>query len=153
MILSSPDPAADPYVVAMVLSLQRASYAVEARLLGDDRIPPLHEDEHAIAAWRGSWLLAWEGVDLVGAAAWVLHDDHVDVAKVMVSPQAMRRGIGSALLTGVLDAAGDRRVLVTTGRDNVPATSLYARHGFGHEADERVPPGVWVSRFVLDPRA
>jgi hypothetical protein len=38
---------------------------------------------------------------------------------------------------------------VSTGRDNVPAVSLYAKHGFGHEDDAEVPPGIWVSRFRL----
>lgn len=148
MIVSSPDPAADPYVAAMVLALQRTSYAVEADLIGDDRLPPLNEDEGALAAWRGRWLMAWDGVDLVGAVAWSEHDDHVDIAKVMVSPSAMRRGIASLLLREVL-AASEGPVVVATGRGNVPAVSLYAKHGFGHEGDAEVPPGIWVSRFRL----
>jgi ribosomal protein S18 acetylase RimI-like enzyme len=148
MIFSSPDPAADPYVVAMLLALQRASYAVEADLIGDDRLSPLHEDEHAIASWRGRWVTAWDGVELVGAAAWSEREDHVDIAKVMVSPSAMRRGIGSSLVRAVL-AASAGPVVVSTGRDNVPAVSLYAKHGFGHEDDAEVPPGIWVSRFRL----
>lgn len=149
MILSSPDPAADPYVVAAVLALQRSSYAVEAALIGDDRLPPLHEDEHAIAAWRGRWVTAWNEVDLVGAIAWSDVGDHVDLAKVMVSPVAMRTGVGSAMLSRVLGATDRRDVVVSTGRDNVPAVTFYARHGFVHEADEHVPPGIWTSRFRL----
>jgi GNAT superfamily N-acetyltransferase len=149
MIFSSPDPAADPYVASMVLALQRTSYAVEADLIGDHRLPPLHEDEHALAAWRGRWLMAWDGVELVGASAWSDRGDHVDIAKVMVSPSAMRRGIGSSLLREVL-AASALPVVVATGRDNVPAVSLYAKHGFAHEGDARVPPGIWVSRFRLE---
>ena len=66
----------------------------------------------------------------------------------MVAPSAMRRGIGSALVAGVLDAADGRTVEVATGRDNGPATALYAAHGFDHAGDEQVPPGVWISRFV-----
>lgn len=149
MIFSSPDPAADPYVAAMVLALQRTSYAVEAELIGDHRLPPLHEDERGLTAWRGRWLMAWDGVELVGAAAWSEHDDHVDIAKVMVSPPAMRRGIGSSLVRAVL-AASEGPVVVATGRDNVPAVTLYAKHGFGRERDVEVPPGIWVSQFRLE---
>jgi GNAT superfamily N-acetyltransferase len=149
VIVSAPDPAADPYVVAALLALQRSAYAVEATIVGDDRLPPLREDEHALAAWRGRWLTAWDGVDLVGAVAWSEHADRLELEKVMVSPSAMRRGIASELLGRVVAARGDRPVLAATGRDNVPAASLYARHGFGHDGDERVPPGVWVSRFRL----
>ncbi|MFC5679632.1 GNAT family N-acetyltransferase [Aeromicrobium endophyticum] len=149
MILSSPDPAADPYVASMVLALQRRSYAVEADLIGDQRLPTLHEDERALAAWRGRWLMAWDGVELVGAAAWSEHDDHVDIAKMMVGPQTMRRGIGSSLLLGVL-AASEGPVVVATGRDNVPAVRLYAQHGFSRERDVEVPPGIWVSQLRLE---
>ena len=149
MIFSSPDPAADPYVASMVLALQRTSYAVEAELIGDHRLPPLHEHERELVAWRGRWVMAWDGVELVGAAAWSDRGDHVDIAKVMVSPSAMRRGIGSSLLREVLGTSA-LPVVVATGRDNVPAVSLYTKHGFDHEGDSEVPPGIWVSRFRLD---
>ncbi|MET0448625.1 MAG: GNAT family N-acetyltransferase [Aeromicrobium sp.] len=149
MIFSSPDPAADPYVIAMLLDLQRSSYAIEARLIGDDRIPPLHEDEHRLSAWRGRWLVAWDGIDLVGAIAWSQHDRHVDIEKVMVSPSAMRRGIASQMLRRVLEASDRSRAVVATARDNGPAVSFYAKHGFARVADEQVPPGIWVTRFEL----
>ncbi|MET1036780.1 MAG: GNAT family N-acetyltransferase [Aeromicrobium sp.] len=150
MIFSAPDPAADPHVVAMVLALQRASYAVEAQLIGDDRIPPLADDEHAISAWRGRWGVAWDGTDLVGAIAWADHDDHLDLHRVMVSPSAMRQGIASDLLRRVLHARPGRRVVVTTGRDNAPGVSFYAKHGFAPVGEEHVPPGIWVTRLELD---
>ncbi|MCD9196913.1 GNAT family N-acetyltransferase [Aeromicrobium wangtongii] len=149
MIFSSPDPAGDPYLARAVLSLQRASYAVEADLIGDHRLPPLQEDQHQLAAWRGRWVLAWDGVDLVGAVAWSETESHLEIEKLMIGPAAMRRGIGSALLGRVVACASGRRVLVTTGRDNVPAVSLYRKHGFAHEADVRVPPGIWISRLAL----
>src|SRR5215207_6998520 len=70
VIFSAPDPATDPYFAVALLRLQRSSYALDAELLGDDRIPPLQEDEVRLTAWRGNWRTAWDGVDLVGAIAW-----------------------------------------------------------------------------------
>ena len=150
MIVSAPALAADPHVVAEVLAMQRAAYAVEADLIGDDRLPPLHEDEHAIASWSGRWTTAWEGVDLLGAIAWTDDGQVLELAKVMVHPAAMRRGVASVLLARVLADSGAARVVVATGRDNVPATGFYRRHGFDHAGDRQVPPGVWVSAFRLD---
>lgn len=144
-----PDPASDPYFAVLLLGLQRSSYALEAEIIGDDRIPPLREDECGLTAWRGHWMTAWEGTDLVGAIAWSERPDHIDIEKVMVSPNVTRRGIATALLERVLDRAGGRAVAVATGRDNLPAVRLYAKHGFTQEADEQVPPGIWVSRFRL----
>lgn len=147
MIFSSPDPASDPYFAIALLRLQKTSYALEAELLGDDRIPPLQEDAIQLTAWRGRWLTAWDGVDLVGAIAWWEAEDRVEIEKVMVNPAAMRRGIASALLREVLDRSAGREVLVATGRANTPAVSFYAKHGFRVEGDEQVPPGIWITRF------
>lgn len=148
MIYSSPDPAADPYFAVTLLRLQHTSYALEADLLGDDRIPPLQEDEVGLTAWRGRWLTAWDGVDLVGAVAWWEGDDSVEIDKVMVSPTALRRGIASTLVTEVLDRATGREVVVATGRANAPAVALYGKLGFRTQGDEEVPPGIWITRFV-----
>lgn len=150
MIVSAPALAADPHVVATVLAMQHASYAVEADLIGDARLPPLHEDDHAIASWRGRWTTAWEGVDLLGAIAWADDGQQLELSKVMVHPAAMRRGVASILLERVLADSGAPRVVVATGRDNVPAVAFYRRHGFDHAGDEQVPPGIWVSAFRLE---
>ena len=147
MIFSSPDPASDPYFAVTLLRLQKTSYALEAELIGDDRIPPLLEDEVELTAWRGRWLTAWDGVDLVGAIAWWEADDRIEIEKVMVSPDATRRGIASALLGEVLGRASGREIVVATGRANTPAVSLYAKHGFRVEGDEQVPPGIWITRL------
>lgn len=147
MIFSSPDPAADPYVALALLNLQRASYAVEAELIGDDRIPPLCQDEVDLTAFRGHWLLAWDGVDLVGAATWVERESLVEIDKVMVRPIAHRRGIGGQLVSRVIDAAADRQISVATGRDNAPARALYGKYGFADVGDEQVPPGIWITRM------
>lgn len=147
MIFSCPDPALDPHFAAKLLNLQREAYALEAELIGDDRIPPLHEDHEALAAPRWQWCTAWEGVDLLGAASWHEHEDHIDIDKVMVSPSAHRRGIASQLLAHVREDAHGRDLVVSTGRDNAPAVKLYIKHGFKPVEDEEVPPGIWITRF------
>lgn len=149
MILSSPDPALDPHFAAMLLKLQFEAYAIEASLIGDDRLPTLHEDDEALAARRGRWCTAWQGVDLLGAVSWHEHDDHVEVDRVMVRPSALRQGIATALLGHVREQTRGREMVVATGRDNSPAVALYAKHGFRPVGDEHVPPGIWITRFRL----
>ena len=147
MIFSCPDPALDPHFAEKLLALQHEAYAVEAVLIGDDRLPPLQEDHEALAAPRVKWCTAWEGVDLLGAVSWHEHDDHIDIDRVMVSPSVHRRGIASGLLSHVRDAAHGRELMVSTGRDNAPAVMLYLKHGFTPVGDEEVPPGIWISTF------
>ena len=149
MLFTSPDPAADPYYARILLDLQKAAYAVEAQLLGDDRIPPLQDTLVGIAAWRGNWVVAWEGVTLVGAIAWDDRSDELEIDRLMVAPTAHRRGVGSALLQQVIDAADQRPILTATGRDNPPAIRVYEKFGFRAVGDEEVPPGIWITRLRL----
>ena len=151
MILSSPDPAADPYVARALLAMQHAAFEIEAAFVGSREIPPLTEDQVALTAFRGQWVVAWDSTDMVGAAVWTDCEDHVEIDRVMVHPSAHRRGIGSALLGRVVEANHGRDVVVTTGRDNPPGIAMYAKHGFVPEDDFEARPGLWLTRMRLSP--
>jgi [ribosomal protein S18]-alanine N-acetyltransferase len=59
--------------------------------------------------------------------------DTADVQTLAVAPAYQRRGIGTTLLTAVIDEATRRRVgalLLEVRSDNDPALALYRRHGF-----------------------
>jgi ribosomal protein S18 acetylase RimI-like enzyme len=147
MILAAPDPALDPWFARELLRLQHAAYRQEAELVGEDRLPPLQDDDVTLPAWRGRYLVAWRGVQLAGAIAWRDDGDHLDIDRLMVDPEAHRQGIATALLRAVLEQAAGRQVVVSTGRDNEPGISLYVRHGFVADGDERVPPGIWITHL------
>ncbi|MGI9084137.1 MAG: GNAT family N-acetyltransferase [Aeromicrobium sp.] len=147
MILATPDPALDPWFARELLRLQHAAYRTEAELVGDDRLPPLEDDDVTLPAWRGRYLVSWRGVELVGAIAWRDHGDHLDIDRLMVDPGAHRQGVGTVLLQEVLDRSDGRPVVVSTGRDNTPALALYVRCGFEVDGDEQVPPGIWITRL------
>ncbi|WP_327089745.1 GNAT family N-acetyltransferase [Nonomuraea sp. NBC_01738] len=133
-----------------LLDLQHASYAIEAELIGDDRIPPLQENlEGLLAAGELRWLGAFDAEDrLVGAVAWEETAELVDLNRLVVDPAALRQGIGLALVKEVLARAGERRVEVSTGRDNAPARRLYERLGFTGLGDVEVIPGLWITSYA-----
>lgn len=145
------DPAGDPVLAAELLALQRQAYAVEAALIGDDRIPPLHEDLAGLRAAPLRWAGVRAGGRLVGALAWTDDGDLVDVHRLVVAPAAARRGIGSGLVRRLLAEAGARPVVVATGRDNAPARALYERLGFTVTGEREVLPGLWVTGYRHDP--
>lgn len=147
MILAAPDPALDRSFARELLRLQHDAYRQEADLVGDDRLPPLQDDDVTLPAWRGRYLVSWRGVELVGAIAWRDLGDHLDIDRLMVDPAAHRQGVGTTLLQAVLELAEGRPVVVSTGRDNAPGIALYVRHGFAVEGDEEVPPGIWITRL------
>lgn len=138
-----------PPTAERVLALQRAAYAVEAALLHDDRIPPLHEDLPTLVASALRWLGAHAGAALVGAVAFTDEGGIVDLHRLVVDPEAHRRGAGRLLVQAVLDGTHAPRVIVSTGRDNLPACRLYASLGFAPAGEHEVLPGLWISRWEL----
>jgi putative acetyltransferase len=79
---------------------------------------------------------AWESDRLLGTAALKrLSPSHGEVKSMHTTEAARRKGVGSALLRHLLDAAraeGLRRLSLETGSWDyfIPARAFYARHGF-----------------------
>ena len=142
------DPATDAGVAAELLALQRSAHLVEAALVGDDRIPPLHESLPELRAAALWWLGASRQERLVGAVAVRVEGDGLDLDRLVVAPDAHRRGLGSALVAAVLHRTAGRPTTVSTGRDDRPARRLYEGRGFERTGDAQVLPGLWVTRSV-----
>ncbi len=140
------DPVADLGLAEHILAVQKSSYAVEAKLIGDDRIPLLHESVDDLCAAQVHWLVARESDEILGAAAW----SEAEIDRLIVAPHAHRQGIGRRLVIGMLDSIVGQRVQVATGRDNAPARRLYESLGFVHTEDQEVLTGLWLARYELD---
>ena len=122
-----------------LLALQRAGYAAEARLVGVDALPPQYE---TVDDLRGEtlWVADDRGV-VVGLLG--LEDGlELVIARLVVAPECMRRGIGRALARHALALAGDRAVRVGTAAANGPALELYASLGFRQVAEGTVGDGL-----------
>jgi GNAT superfamily N-acetyltransferase len=141
-------PAADDALAVRLHALQQAAYRVEADLIDDDRIPPLHETVEDVRAEPVSWLGAYAGSELVGAVAWTEVADGWDIDRLVVDPPRHREGVGSTLLRALIERAGGRQITVSTGSGNAPARELYLTHGFRPAGDIEVIPTLWVSQYV-----
>ncbi|TFV53499.1 GNAT family N-acetyltransferase [Blastococcus sp. TF02A_35] len=140
-------PREDGGLAARLWRLQRAAYAVEAALIGDDRIPALHESVDDMVSAPLRWAVAEEDGAVLGALAWAESPDVLQVDRLVVDPAAHRRGVGRALVGVLLDHAAGRDVVVSTGRDNAPARALYERAGFRPRGDREVLAGLWVTDY------
>jgi ribosomal protein S18 acetylase RimI-like enzyme len=139
---------ADEPTARSVLELQRASYAVEAALIGSDGIPQLTETLEELRAAGLAWLGTFDETGLTGAVSWtVLNDGTVDIHRLVVAPRAFRRGVASALLDALDTRYPDRPILVSTGRGNGPALELYRRRGFTVVREREAIPGLWVTEL------
>lgn len=139
---------ADAAIARAILDLQREAYAVEAALIGDDRIPMLTETLEELRAAGLEWLGVNDAAGLAGAISWKeLADGAIDIHRLVVAPRAFRRGVATALLDTLDSAYPGRRVLVSTGRANAPAVALYRRRGFAIAREREVIPGLWVAEL------
>lgn len=136
----------DPDTVRHLWDLQRAAYAVEARLIGFDGIPPLHESLEQLRACDESFLGVREGSGLVGAVAWTrLPNGALEICRLVVHPLAHRRGVATALLDALDSIEPAELTVVSTGTANLPALVLYRRRGFIPVGERRIAPGVTIT--------
>ncbi|WUD77294.1 GNAT family N-acetyltransferase [Streptomyces sp. NBC_00510] len=137
---------ADPGTLRHLWDLQRISYAVEARLIGFDGIPPLHESLEQLRACDESFLGVRDGSRLVGAVGWTrLPNGALDICRLVVHPDAHRRGVATALLDALDSIELAESTVVSTATANLPAVALYRRRGFIPVGERHVAPGVTVT--------
>lgn len=129
-----------------LLAIQRAGYAVEARLLGVEALPPQHETADDLL---GESLWIAEQRDAVVALLGLQDGREVVIARLVVAPASMRRGIGRALARHALAFAAGRAVRVGTAAANAPALALYASLGFDRVAERTVAGGLAYVELCL----
>ncbi len=130
-----------------VLDLQLASYREEAKLLGVSAFPPLNRtveqvqaaDAEFFGCWRDSRLEAVAEVSLAQAVVDESPGAEAGTAPVLlgrsidsftVHPRAFRQGLGSRLLSFLLQRFGEVEMTVSTAKANLPAIGLYQSQGF-----------------------
>jgi ribosomal protein S18 acetylase RimI-like enzyme len=132
-----------------VLALQRAAYAVEARLIGSDEIPGLHESIEGLRESPEAFVGVLDDEELVAALAYEATPDVLDISRLVVAPAAFRRGLGEQLVRWVLDEIPRATTIVSTGSKNAPAMALYVKLGFVEVGHHEPVPGLQVTRFEL----
>ncbi|MFB9327831.1 GNAT family N-acetyltransferase [Paenibacillus aurantiacus] len=136
-----------PQNAQQVKALQQASYPLEAKLLGLDSIPPMHDTEESLIACGEQFIGCFEGERLVGAVSYKLEANTLDIHRMMVHPERMRRGIAQSLIQEALSTPGAAQAIIATGTANTPAVRLYEKNGFTETERVAIAPGVTITRF------
>jgi ribosomal protein S18 acetylase RimI-like enzyme len=131
-----------------VLDLQRASYAVEACLIGSWDIPPLRDTVRSLQQCVETFCGYFVEGRLAGALSYKEEDDVLDIHRLVVDPDHFRKGIARSLVEHVEKTAQlSCKVVVSTGAKNTPARSLYQSMGFKETEEIEVAPGLRIVRF------
>jgi ribosomal protein S18 acetylase RimI-like enzyme len=131
-----------------VLDLQQRAYRVEADLIGSEDIPPLWETLEELQACGESFLGAVVDGRLAGAISWRFDAATIDIHRLVVDPDHLRRGLGTALVRSLLESKpGAARAIVQTGAENEPAIALYVREGFQRVGEVSLG-GLRIARFA-----
>jgi ribosomal protein S18 acetylase RimI-like enzyme len=140
--------------ILVLLSLQIASYRVEADLIGFDDIPPLKDGIHSLReaeeTFYGFYVHENDKPTLAGAISYSREGCIVTICRMMVHPNFFRRGIARSLLQHILmdqQLNGATRFIVSTGTENLPAIQLYESFGFAVRRVFTVPPGISLTTF------
>ncbi|AIQ49364.1 histone acetyltransferase [Paenibacillus sp. FSL R7-0273] len=140
----------DDYTLSELWSLQHKAYRLEAEMIGFNEIPPLLETREMLAAVKEVFYGCFDdNSDLLGAVA-VLEETpgRLTVTRMMVNPEYFRQGIAGGLLEFIFGQySAMEQFIVSTGKLNHPAVTLYTKHGFVPAGVEEVAPGVELIEF------
>ncbi|MBC8079620.1 MAG: GNAT family N-acetyltransferase [Gorillibacterium sp.] len=132
-----------------VLSLQLASYRIEADVIGFNDLPPL-KDTFSSLRKSGQTFCGFfvEGV-LAGCSAYSRENNIVHVCRMMVHPDFFRQGIADSLLTYIEEQESDgHQFMVTAVINNLPAVRLYEKHGYKQGDKWEIIPGMIMAKYV-----
>jgi ribosomal-protein-alanine N-acetyltransferase len=120
---------------AIVMADMAGVIALEQELFPEDAwTPEMFAAEFAQPTSRRLYLVAEEGAALIGYAGMMFTGGtQADVVTLAVHPTHWGEGVGTALLTSLVEEAGRRgcgEVLLEVREDNPRARRLYLRHGF-----------------------
>lgn len=140
----------DAFTLSELWSLQHKAYRLEAELIGFNEIPPLLETRDMLAGSTEEFYGCFDDSgDLMGAVA-VLEESpgKLTVTRMMVHPDHFRKGVAGGLLEFIFEHYSRMaQFIVSTGKLNIPAVTLYTKHGFIPAGVEEVAPGVELIEF------
>lgn len=131
-----------------VLDVQLNSYRVEARLISFDGIPPLKDSVESLIQCDEIFYGYFIDDVLAGIISYKVIENVLDIHRVAVHPQFFRRGIADRLIGFVEEVENDiEKIVVSTGKENIPAVSLYLKKGYIKTGDVEISKGIYITEF------
>ncbi|PFJ18165.1 GNAT family N-acetyltransferase [Bacillus cereus] len=126
-----------------ILKIQIPAYEIEAKYINSTAIPRLYDTVADIQTCDEIFYGYFYENVLAGFISFKSNDDEVDIHRLVVSPDHFHKGIATKLLLHLFNMfPSSKTYIVQTGKENMPALSLYKKHGFIEVQDIILPDGV-----------
>ncbi|WP_235821818.1 GNAT family N-acetyltransferase [Gottfriedia acidiceleris] len=142
----------DKKMANLILNVQLLAYKVEAKLINFEGIPQLQDNVESIRNSKEIFIGYMIKNDLKGFLAYSENDTEYQICRLVVHPSCFKRGIARKLVNYFLnEIAKKKKVIVSTGSDNLPAINLYKTSGFKFHQKIEVAPNFFISLFENTP--
>ena len=138
----------DIETVKQVLEVQIASYKIEAQIINFYEIPPLKDTIDTLKQCDETFYGYYVNDILAGITSFKIVENTLDIHRVAVHPQFFRMGIAGKLVDYVENIQNNiNKVVVRTGRDNLPAVNLYFKNGFQKIKDIEIGKDIYLTQL------
>lgn len=121
----------DVLVAKSVLELQKASYKIEADIIGFQDIPPLKDTIESLIQCEETFFGYYLNDVLAGIISFKFIGNVLDIHRTAVHPDFFRMGIAQKLLLYTERLKSNiYKIKVCTGKANIPAVNLYLKNGY-----------------------
>lgn len=131
-----------------VLELQIASYKIEAEIIGSYEIPPLKDTIESLMEYDEIFYGYYKDNILAGIISYRISQNVLDIHRVAVHPLFFKIGIADKLINFVEGLERNiNKIVVCTGKKNIPAISLYKKNGYKEKNDIEVSKDIYITEF------
>ncbi|KOA19174.1 acetyltransferase (GNAT) family protein [Clostridium homopropionicum DSM 5847] len=131
-----------------VLELQIASYKIEAEIIGFYEIPTLKDTIESLMECDEVFYGCYKDNVLAGVISYKISENVVDIHRVAVHPLFFKMGIADKLINFVEGLERNiNKIVVCTGKKNMPAIGLYNKNGYKEKNDIEVSKDIYITEF------
>lgn len=135
-------------IVRNILELQIASYKIEANIIEFWDIPTLKDTVSSLEECDEIFYGYYINNVLAGIISFKMIENILDIHRVAVDPIFFRKGIAEKLVSFVEEVNRNvHKIIVSTGRDNFPAVSLYLKVGYEKTGNIKIAKDVYLTNL------
>lgn len=135
-------------IVSKILDIQKESYKIEAELIDFYDIPTLKDTINTIKESNEIFYGYYINNEIEGIISYKILNKTLDIHRLAINPKFFRKGIANQLISFIQKYNNDiNKIIVSTGKDNKPAISLYLKNGFTKINDIKISDRLVISSF------